>query len=209
MLRFFEGKNFKEVGAALGAGEDAAKMRVSRALEKMRGLLAKRGVILSAALIAAAISTRSVEAAPPILAKSVATVAVTKGATAGGLTLALTKGALKVMAWTKAKTAVAATLILIVAAGTATVIINSRTPADRPPPRLRNRSPNAGQPARTPATRAAIATRAAQPAAASTAPPMSMLDQLRQCCGILGRQSSSQFLELLESMGRPATRVGS
>ena len=36
MLRFFEGRNFKEVGAALGASEDAAKMRVSRALEKLR-----------------------------------------------------------------------------------------------------------------------------------------------------------------------------
>jgi len=34
VLRFFEGRNFKEVGAALGASEDAAKMRVSRALEK-------------------------------------------------------------------------------------------------------------------------------------------------------------------------------
>jgi len=33
---FFEGRNFKEVGAALGASEDAAKMRVNRALEKLR-----------------------------------------------------------------------------------------------------------------------------------------------------------------------------
>src|SRR2546426_1087118 len=30
VLRFFEGKNFKEIGAALGATEDAAKMRVNR-----------------------------------------------------------------------------------------------------------------------------------------------------------------------------------
>ena len=39
VLRFFEGKNFKEVGAALGATEDAAKMRVNRALEKLRKFL--------------------------------------------------------------------------------------------------------------------------------------------------------------------------
>jgi RNA polymerase sigma factor (sigma-70 family) len=36
VLRFFENKNFAEVGAALGASEDAAKMRVNRALEKLR-----------------------------------------------------------------------------------------------------------------------------------------------------------------------------
>ena len=35
VLRFFEGRNFKEVGAALGASEDAAKKRVNRALEKL------------------------------------------------------------------------------------------------------------------------------------------------------------------------------
>ncbi len=36
VLRFFENKNLDEVGAALGASEDAAKMRVNRALEKLR-----------------------------------------------------------------------------------------------------------------------------------------------------------------------------
>lgn len=36
VLRFFEGKDFNEVGAALGIGEDSARMRVNRALEKLR-----------------------------------------------------------------------------------------------------------------------------------------------------------------------------
>src|SRR5271170_1831192 len=36
VLRFFEGRNFKEVGAALGVSEDAANRRVHRALEKLR-----------------------------------------------------------------------------------------------------------------------------------------------------------------------------
>ena len=35
VLRFFENKSLGEVGAALGASEDAAKMRVNRALEKL------------------------------------------------------------------------------------------------------------------------------------------------------------------------------
>ncbi len=36
VLRFFEGRSFRDVGAALGASEEAAKMRISRALEKLR-----------------------------------------------------------------------------------------------------------------------------------------------------------------------------
>src|SRR5262245_59030157 len=38
VLRFLKGKDFKEVGVALGATEEAAQMRVGRALEKMRRL---------------------------------------------------------------------------------------------------------------------------------------------------------------------------
>ena len=51
MLRFFENKNFAEVGAALGASEDAAKKRVNRALEKLRKFFTKRGVDSTAAAI--------------------------------------------------------------------------------------------------------------------------------------------------------------
>src|SRR5437868_2351593 len=36
VLRYFEGKSLGEVGAVLGASEDAAKMRVNRAVEKLR-----------------------------------------------------------------------------------------------------------------------------------------------------------------------------
>ena len=45
LLRFFENKSLAEVGAALGMNEDAAQKRVARALEKLRDLFAKRGVI--------------------------------------------------------------------------------------------------------------------------------------------------------------------
>src|SRR5213592_1115594 len=79
VLRFFEGKSFKEVGSALGATEDAAKMRVNRALEKLRKCFAKRGVVSTTAIIAGAISANSIQAAPMVLAKSVTAVAVAKG----------------------------------------------------------------------------------------------------------------------------------
>src|SRR5438477_8978752 len=44
VLRFFEDRSLKEIGLALGINENAARMRVDRALEKLQSLLAKRGV---------------------------------------------------------------------------------------------------------------------------------------------------------------------
>src|ERR1017187_1747873 len=124
VLRFFENKNLREVGTALGASEDAAKMRVNRALEKLRKIFSKRGVAFSAAAIAGAVSANSVHAAPVGLAKTISVVAVAKGAAAGGSTLTLVKGALKIMAWTKAKTAVVVGVSVLLAAGTTTLTIN-------------------------------------------------------------------------------------
>jgi hypothetical protein len=75
------------------------------------------------AIIAGAISANSVQAAPMALAKSVTAVALTKGVAVSTSTLTLIKGALKLMAWTKAKTAVIAAAAVILAAGTTTPII--------------------------------------------------------------------------------------
>jgi len=123
VLRFFDGKSMNEVGAALGANEDAAKKRVSRALEKLRKFFEKRGVSSTAATIAGAISANSVQAAPIALAKTITAVAMTKGVAASGSTLTLIKGALKIMAWTKAKTAAVVGVALILTAGTTTLAI--------------------------------------------------------------------------------------
>jgi RNA polymerase sigma factor (sigma-70 family) len=84
VLRFYEGRNLREVGLALGLSEDAAEKRVNRALEKLRNIFAKRGVSSTTAIIAGTISANSVQAAPVALAKSVTAVAIAKGA-AGGM----------------------------------------------------------------------------------------------------------------------------
>ena len=121
VLRYFDGKSMSEVGAALDVNEDAAKKRVNRALEKLRKFFMKRGVSSTTAIIAGAISANSVQAAPMALAKSVLTVAVAKGAVAGVSTLTLTKAALKLMAWTKVKTAVAIGIVIVAGAGSVIV----------------------------------------------------------------------------------------
>jgi RNA polymerase sigma factor (sigma-70 family) len=125
VLRFFEGKNFAEVGAVLGTGEDTARMRVNRAVEKLRKIFTKRGIISTTSILAGAISANSVQAAPSGLAKTISVVAMAKGAAAGTSTLTLIKGALKIMAWAKMKTAAVAAVAIILATGTTTVVIKT------------------------------------------------------------------------------------
>src|SRR5438477_7587148 len=116
VLRFFSKKSFREVGEALGTTDDSAQKRVTRALEKLRGLLMKRGVSLSAAMLAGAIMTQSVQAAPVGIAAAVASAAV-KGTVMGASILAIVKGTLKMMLWNKLKMTCAWSVLAILAAG--------------------------------------------------------------------------------------------
>src|SRR2546427_8455232 len=70
VLRFYEGRNLREVGAALGASEDAAEKRVNRAVEKLRTFLTRRGITLSATVLTTTIASQAVTAAPAGLAVS-------------------------------------------------------------------------------------------------------------------------------------------
>jgi len=126
-LRFFDGKSMKEIGAAVGASEDAAKMRVNRAVEKLRSFFTRRGIVCSTAPLTAAISANSVQAAPAILVKTATAVAIGKSATASASTLTIIKGALNIMAWTKAKTPlVASAVALLVVVGTIVEVRKAR-----------------------------------------------------------------------------------
>lgn len=121
VLRFFENKSLREVGTALGLEERAAQKRVARGLEKLRAFFSKKGVTSTVAIIAGAVSAHSVHAAPADLAMTAA--AAAKGTTATASTLASVKGALKIMTWTKAKTAIAAIIGALLVAGTTTVTV--------------------------------------------------------------------------------------
>ena len=123
LLRYFENKNLKEVGAALGLAERAAQKRVARGLEKLRAFFLKRGVDSTTSGIAGAILANSVHAAPAALTKTISAAAAVKGAAVGGSTLTLVKGALTLMAWTKAKTAIVIGAAVILAAGTTTPVV--------------------------------------------------------------------------------------
>lgn len=87
LLRFFQGQAFVDVGARLSVSEDAARVRVNRALEKMRALLAQRGVTSTTAALTIALANQAAATVPVGLSATV-TGAALAGAAATGGTLA-------------------------------------------------------------------------------------------------------------------------
>lgn len=83
LLRFYERRDLRAVGQALGVSEDVAQKRVTRALDKLRGLLAGRGVAVGSATLGGLLGERAVQAAPPALAGRVSQAAVAAGAGVG------------------------------------------------------------------------------------------------------------------------------
>jgi RNA polymerase sigma factor (sigma-70 family) len=120
VLRFFEKKSIQEVGNALGTSESATKMRLSRALEELRDLFRKRGVVLPAALLAGALSVPSASAAPAGLASTIVQSVLLKQ------TALLTKGTLLLMT-TKQKIALAAAIVLLLGGGTGLLLSRQGT----------------------------------------------------------------------------------
>src|SRR3954463_5490968 len=71
LLRFFQRKSAREIAETLGTSEDAARKRVSRAIDRIRELFAKRGVAVGASGLIVVISTNAVQAAPSGLSASI------------------------------------------------------------------------------------------------------------------------------------------
>src|SRR2546425_5967727 len=69
VLRYFKNEDLRAVGIALGTSDDAAQKRVTRALEKLRAYLLRRGVTLSSAALATALTGSAVQAAPAAWAR--------------------------------------------------------------------------------------------------------------------------------------------
>lgn len=125
LLRFVERQAFADVGAALRITDDAARMRVNRALEKLRLELAKRGVVSTGAGLAATLAGHSVGAAPAGLATSVIGTALAAVPATSPLA-----GFLSILMATKITTGVGGAALLAVAVGTAIIEIKARREAE-------------------------------------------------------------------------------
>ena len=118
LLRFFEQRDFRTVAAALGSNEDAARMRVNRALGKLQSLLKHRGITLSVTALGAVLTTQAISATPAALV-----LATTSAALAGAAAKGTALGFLKIIMTTKAKVLVGS---LVVAGLATTVVIEHR-----------------------------------------------------------------------------------
>lgn len=108
LLRFYEQKSFPEIGQALRISEEAARKRVSRAVEQLRGDFARRGVTVSAAALT---TTIAVNIAPPASASVMAGASAITSIT--GLP-ALAGGWQTFFAWNFKPIALAAASIIVV-----------------------------------------------------------------------------------------------
>ena len=79
LLRFFENKSLREVGATLGTSDDAAQKRVSRAVERLREFFSKRNITIGASGLVVLISANAVQAAPVGLTATISAAAVLAG----------------------------------------------------------------------------------------------------------------------------------
>src|SRR5438552_12377617 len=96
VLRFLQQKSLRDVGDSMGTSEEAAKKRVSRALDKLRTLLARRGVVIPAAALAVGLSQLPVFSAPAALRASLPAI-VAKTAIPGATLISALLGRLLLM----------------------------------------------------------------------------------------------------------------
>lgn len=83
LMRYFEGQPFAMMGEKLGIGENAARMRAERALDKLRSGLAQKGITSTAAALGLVLATNAVAAPPAGLAVALAGGALAHPATVG------------------------------------------------------------------------------------------------------------------------------
>lgn len=90
LLRFFEGNSFSAIGERLGLSENAARMRVERALDKLHGLLRQRGIGSTSAALGGLLLQHTATAVPAGLAASIGGAAFVAGANSSATFVLLT-----------------------------------------------------------------------------------------------------------------------
>lgn len=118
LLRFFEGRDFSNIGARLQLRDNAARMRVERALEKLRTRLERSGVTSTATVIATVLAQQTAVAMPAGLATSVTSVALAAGAVGSGAAAGFgSSAAITLMSLSKLQIGMAGALAVAAATG--------------------------------------------------------------------------------------------
>ncbi len=123
LLRFYQRQTYPQIGSRLGISEEAARKRVDRAVEKLRGQLARKGVVTAAGALTLVLAANTTHAAAP-------SAVVLCAAPATTTTLALANGTITAMSIAQVKAAAVLVVTLLmtgaVAVATTGAIVSSR-----------------------------------------------------------------------------------
>lgn len=119
LLRFFAGRSFADVGGAFHVTEEAARKRVERAVEKLRKILGRRGIVSTASALCATLGTHAAPALPEATLAAIASEAWIQAAASPAVTMGI------FMSSTKITLAVASTVILLATA----LVVHDRSAA--------------------------------------------------------------------------------
>ncbi|MEA2734673.1 MAG: hypothetical protein QOE14_1124, partial [Humisphaera sp.] len=126
-LRYFQERSVADVAAALGVSQETAQKRVTRAIERLRDLFARRGVTTSAEALSSVMMANALIVAPAALGTSVAGTALTSAAAGGAA-----KGAVTIMAIAKTKLAAVSVAAVMLVGVTGTIAYQTlRTPGGK------------------------------------------------------------------------------
>jgi RNA polymerase sigma factor (sigma-70 family) len=114
VVRFYEQRNFMDVGRALGISEEAARKRLDRAVAKLRRMLLHRGISGTLEVFSAGVLAKMVSQPPPGSILAAANLANVKPAP---MALHLSKGAMRMMAIQQGKAVILSVLLTILATG--------------------------------------------------------------------------------------------
>jgi len=124
VLRFLKDRSFREVAEALGTSEDAAKMRVGRALDRLRQRFFKRGIAVSAAALAGAFGSQAM--AVTMLPPAKLTTAIAESCSALSTPNALVVAILRRLVWWEMK--VIAICVVVLASVGLVVFLTTHEP---------------------------------------------------------------------------------
>lgn len=126
LLRFVDRRAFAQIGATLRMTEDAARLRVEKALEKLRAGLERHGIASTGTALATTLTGHSVLAAPAGLAASIAGTATTVTIAVGPLA-----GIFTFMTASKISGTVASVALMAASVGLATWELTGRRTAEK------------------------------------------------------------------------------
>jgi hypothetical protein len=117
LLRYLEGRDLKSVGHALGLSDDAARKRVDRAIDKLHGVLVRRGIRSTHAALSAGLAALALATPPPGMSALITSTALAGSGTAATLLHQL-------MNAFQTKTAIAGVAVV---AGLSTIVVHQHS----------------------------------------------------------------------------------